>query len=87
MQETLSDIYYKIHSYNKTASGMHAMQLCRAVHQLQAKLQCRWMQNATRDHFGGVGVWKITLSQLLIHTVVWVYWNPRESRNVTKQPE
>jgi hypothetical protein len=55
MRETLSDIYYRIHYYDETVSG---------VHQLQAKLQCRWMQNATRAHFGVVG-WggKTTLSQ------------------------
>jgi hypothetical protein len=29
------------------------MKLRLAVHQLQAKLQCKWMQNATRDYFGG----------------------------------
>ena len=45
MLEMLSDIYYRIYFFYETASG---------VHQLQAKLQCRWMQNATRDHFGGV---------------------------------
>jgi hypothetical protein len=31
------------------------MKMCRGVHQLQAKLQCRWMRSATRAHFGGGG--------------------------------
>jgi hypothetical protein len=30
---------------------------------LQAKLQCRWMQDATRDHFGGV-VMRLVSSKL-----------------------
>jgi hypothetical protein len=37
----LSDICYII---------IIAMQSRRVVHQLQAKLQCKWMLNATRDH-------------------------------------
>jgi hypothetical protein len=42
-------------SWKSIGASIFAMQLCRAVHQLQAKLQCRWMEDATRDHFGGVG--------------------------------
>ena len=34
-----------------------AMNLRRAVHQLQAKLQCRWMLNVTRDYFWWGGGW------------------------------
>jgi hypothetical protein len=34
MRETLSDIYYRMHFCDEIASG---------VHQLQAKLQCKWM--------------------------------------------
>jgi hypothetical protein len=38
-------------------------------HQLQAKLQCKWMLNATRDHFGGV-VWVLGLTNPITYTMV-----------------
>jgi hypothetical protein len=34
-----------------------AMQLRPACINCKAKLQCKWMVNATRDHFGGVVGW------------------------------
>ena len=52
---------------------MIAMKLCQAVHQLQAKLQYKWMQNATRDHFlVGWGVVFGLTKPIIVHCSVHV---------------
>ena len=58
IQETLSDIYYKIYYCDAIAFG---------VHQLQGKIIVQVDVNATRDHLGGTGCqfwWGAMLSQL-----------------------
>jgi hypothetical protein len=40
LRESLSDIYYRIHNCDALATG---------VYQLQAKLQCKWMQTVVVD--------------------------------------
>ena len=58
IQETLSDIYYKIYYCDVIASG---------VYQLQGKITVQVDANATRDHLGSAGCqfwWGATLSQL-----------------------
>ena len=63
----------KLNTFPDKLAFIIIMNLCRVVHQLQAKLQYKWMQNATRDHFlVGWGVVFGLTKPIIVHCSVHV---------------